>query len=231
MKELRFAIKNTIPVFFTYVFIGIAFGILMKEAGYGPVLSAVSALFIYAGSMQLIMVPMMASGSSLVSLAVMTFFVNARHIFYGIGFVEKYRRMGWKAPYMIMTLTDETYSILSSISFEAGLDEDRASLYISMLDHSYWILGCILGSCAGTYLNFDMRGIDFAATAFFLIVVVNQWHQQKSKLPFIAAAGCSALCFMLLGADRFLIPAIVSCLLVLIVLKRPIESKEALRDE
>ena len=231
MKELRFAIKNTIPVFFTYVFIGIAFGILMKEAGYGPVLSAASALFIYAGSMQLIMVPMMASGSSLMSLAAMTFFVNARHIFYGIGFVEKYRRMGWKAPYMIMTLTDETYSILSSISFDPGLDEDKASLYISMLDHSYWIVGCILGSCAGTYLNFDMKGIDFAATAFFLIVVVNQWQQQSSKLPFIAAALCSALCFILLGADSFLIPSIVSCLITLLILKNRITSKEGYGDE
>ena len=106
MKELRFAVKNTVPIFFTYLFIGIAFGILMSDAGYSVLLTTASSLFIYAGSMQLVMVPMMTSGASLLSLAVMAFFVNARHIFYGIGFIEKFRGMGWRYPYMILSLTD-----------------------------------------------------------------------------------------------------------------------------
>ena len=112
MKELRFAVRNTFAIFFTYLFIGIAFGILMSDAGYGVLLTTASSLFIFAGSMQLVMVPMMTSGASLFSLALMTFFINARHIFYGIGFIEKFRRMGWRCPYMIMALTDETYSVL-----------------------------------------------------------------------------------------------------------------------
>ena len=106
MPEFRFAVKQTIPIFFTYLFIGIAFGILMSDAGYGVVLSTLSAVFIFAGSMQLVMVPMMTSGASLITLAVMAFFINARHIFYGIGFVEKFRRMGHRYPYMVFALTD-----------------------------------------------------------------------------------------------------------------------------
>ena len=106
MKEFRFAIKNTVPIFFTYLFIGIAFGILMSDAGYGVLLSTASAFFIFAGSMQIVMVPMMTSGASLISIAIMTFFINARHLFYGIGFIEQFRSMGWKKPYMILTLTD-----------------------------------------------------------------------------------------------------------------------------
>ena len=115
MRELRFAVKNTFPIFFTYLFIGIAFGMLMTDAGYGILLTTASALFIYAGSMQLVMVPMMTSGASLISLALMTLFINARHIFYGIGFIEKFRGMGWRYPYMILALTDETYYVLYSM--------------------------------------------------------------------------------------------------------------------
>lgn len=227
MKEFRFAVKNTIPIFFTYLFIGIAFGILMSDAGYGVLLTTASAFFIFAGSMQLVMVPMMTSGASLLSLALMSFFINARHIFYGIGFVEKYRRMGWRCPYMIHSLTDETFSLLGSIRYDPDLDEDRAAFFISLLDQSYWIFGCFVGVCAGEFLNFDLSGAEFSATAFFLVVVVNQWRQQRSKLPFVIAAGSALVFFLLLGKEYFIIPTLTGCLALLLLLRRPIEGKEA----
>ena len=231
MKELRFAVRNTVPIFFTYLFIGIAFGILMSDAGYGILLTTASAIFIFAGSMQLVMVPMMTSHASLLSLALMTFFINARHIFYGIGFIEKFRRMGWRYPYMILTLTDETYSILCSVQYEEGLDEDKAAFLIAMLNHLYWIFGCFIGACAGKFLQFDLRGIEFSATAFFLVVVVNQWRQSRSRLPFLAAAVCSSGFFFLLGRDYFLIPTLFTCLAALVLLRRPVEKKEGIRNE
>ena len=231
MREFRFAVKNTIPIFFTYLFIGIAFGILMSDAGYSVLLATASAFFIFAGSMQLVMVPMMTSGASLFSLALMTFFINARHIFYGIGFIEKFRGMGWRCPYMILTLTDETYSILCSVQYETGLDEDKAAFLIAMLNHLYWVFGCFVGACAGQFLQFDMRGIGFSATAFFLVVVVNQWRQYRSKLPFLTAAVCALGFYLLLGKEYFLIPTLLTCLAALVLLRRPIERKEALRDE
>ena len=231
MKEFRFAIKNTIPIFFTYLFIGIAFGILMSDAGYGVLLSTASAFFIFAGSMQLVMVPMMTSGASLFSLALMSFFINARHIFYGIGFIEKFRRMGWRYPYMVLTLTDETYSVLCSIKYDADLDEDRAAFLIAMTDHLYWVFGCFIGACAGRYLPFDMRGIEFSATAFFLVVVINQWRQYRSKLPFLTAAICAFGFYLMLGRDYFLIPTLVTCLAAMIFLRKPIEQKEDSADE
>lgn len=231
MRELRFAVRNTIPIFFTYLFIGIAFGMLMSDAGYGVLLSTASGLFIFAGSMQIVMVPMMTSGAPLPALALMTFFINARHIFYGIGFIEKFRRMGRRCPYMILTLTDETYSILCSVQYEAGLDEDKAAFLIAMLNHLYWVFGCFIGACAGQYLQFDMRGIDFSATAFFLVVVVNQWHQYRSKLPFLTAAVCALGFYLLLGKEQFLIPSLIACLAALILLRKPIEAKEGMRNE
>lgn len=231
MREFRFAIKQTIPIFFTYLFIGIAFGILMNNAGYSVLLSIASALFIYAGSMQLVMVPMLTSGASLLTLALMTFFINARHIFYGIGFVEKFRTMGWRCPYMILTLTDETYSILCSAQYEPDLDENKAAFLISMFNHLYWIVGCLAGSLAGQLLQFDMRGIDFSATAFFLIVVVNQWRQYRSKLPFLTAAVCALIFYLLLGKDYFLIPTLSSCLAALMLLRNPIQRKEGTEND
>lgn len=231
MRELRFALKNTIPIFFTYLFIGIAFGMLMSDAGYGVLLSTASALFIFAGSMQIVMVPMMTSSASLPALALMTFFINARHLFYGIGFIEQFRRMGWRRPYMVLTLTDETYSVLCSVQYEEGLDEDRAAFLIALLDHLYWVFGCFIGACAGQYLQFDMRGIDFSATAFFLVVVVNQWRQYRSKLPFLTAAVCALGFYLILGKEQFLIPSLIACLAALILLQKPIEAKEGDRNE
>ena len=231
MKELRFAVKNTVPIFFTYLFIGIAFGILMSDAGYSVLLTTASSLFIYAGSMQLVMVPMMASGASLLSLAVMAFFINARHVFYGIGFIEKFRRMGWRSPYMILALTDETYSVLCSVKYDEGLDQARASFLIALLNHSYWIFGSFVGACAGRFLQFDMRGIEFSATALFLVVVVNQWRQYRSRLPFLTAAVCALGFYLLLGKEYFLIPTLVSCLAGLLLLRKPVEQREGMTDE
>lgn len=124
MQEFKIALKNTFPIFFTYIFLGIAFGILMNNAGYGLLLSILSAVFVYAGSMQFIMVPMMVSGDSLISIAIMTFFVNARHLFYGIAFIERFRKMGIRFPYMVLTLTDETYSVLCSVKDEDTFFKD-----------------------------------------------------------------------------------------------------------
>ena len=228
---MRFAVKNTVPIFFTYLFIGIAFGILMSDAGYSVLLTTASSLFIYAGSMQLVMVPMMASGASLLSLAVMAFFVNARHVFYGIGFIEKFRRMGWRSPYMILALTDETYSVLCSVKYDEGLDQARASFLIALLNHSYWIFGSFVGACAGRFLQFDMRGIEFSATALFLVVVVNQWRQYRSRLPFLTAAVSALGFYLLLGKEYFLIPTLVSCLAGLLLLRKPVEQREGIADE
>ena len=139
--------------------------------------------------------------------------------------------MGWRYPYMILTLTDETYSVLCSVQYEEGLDEDKAAFLIAMLDHLYWIFGCFIGACAGRFLPFDLSGIEFSATAFFLVVVVNQWREYRSRLPFLTAAVCALGFYALLGSEYFLIPTLVTCLAALILLRGPIEAKEGTRDE
>ncbi|MBR0536681.1 MAG: branched-chain amino acid transporter AzlC, partial [Clostridia bacterium] len=133
-------------------------------------------------------------------------------------------------PYMVMALTDETYSILCSVRYNAGLDEDKSAFFIAMLNHIYWISGCTLGAFAGSFLQFDLRGFEFSATALFLVITVNQWRRYKTKLPFLTAAGCAVIFFLLLGKEYFLIPTLLSCLALLLLLRSPIEKKEGLLD-
>ena len=219
MREFRFALKQTFPIFFTYLFIGIAFGMMMSEAGYAPVWSVIMAVFIYAGSMQIVMVPLLTAGAPLPTLALMTLFINGRHLFYGLGFIERFRKMGWRYPYMVLTLTDETYSILCSVQYEPGLDEQRADFLIALINQCYWVFGCLLGACLSSYLHLNAEGIDFSATAFFLVVVVNQWMQAKSKLPALCGLFSAFVFLLLLGPDRFLIPALAFSTLVLMFLR------------
>lgn len=227
LKELRYAVRRTVPILFTYLFIGVAFGMMMSDAGYGVLPTVLSALFIYAGSMQIVMVPMLAAGAPLWTLALTAFTVNARHVFYGIGFIERFRQMGWRRPYMIFALTDETYSALCSARYDDGLDESRAAFLIALFDHLYWVAGCFAGACAGRLLPFDMAGIEFSATAFFLVVVIEQWRQYRAKLPFLTAAVAALGFLLLLGPDAFLLPTLAACLLGLLLLRRPVERKEA----
>lgn len=231
MNEFRFALKQTFPIFFTYIFIGIAFGIMMSEAGYSAVASMLCAVFIYAGSMQIVMVSLLQADASLITMAVMTFFINARHMFYGVGFIEQFRRMGWRYPYMVLALTDETYSILCSVKYPDDVDRKKADFLIALLNHSYWILGCFLGGFAGQVFPFDLTGIDFSATAFFLVVVLNQLRQYRSKIPVITGLVSAVLFYLLLGPDYFLIPTLVLTFAALIPLEKKVSKEVSLTDE
>ena len=211
MRELRYGLKQTFPIFFTYLFMGVAFGVMMAKAGYGP--------------LQFVMVPLLQAHTPLLTMAVMAFFINARHIFYGVGMIDRFRTMGWRFPYMVFSLTDETYSVLCSIQHPKGLDRQRADFFIALCDHCYWMAGCFLGGWAGALLPVDLTGIDFSATAFFVVVAVNQWRQYPSKLPALSGL-CSAVVFyLLLGPDYFLIPALSVSLVVLIVRRRSGQAK------
>ena len=222
MKEFKFALKHTFPIFVAYIFLGIAFGILMINSGYGTTISLLSSIFIYAGSMQFVMIPLMISHTSILTLAVMAFFVNARHLFYGLGFIEKFRKMKWAYPYMVFSLTDETYSILCSVKYDEGINEQKAAFLISLLNQCYWVSGCVLGSIIGNYLDVDLTGIDFSATAFFLIVVVNQWKEYKTKLPFAIGAVCAVTFLFITGPNNFLIPTLSTSTILLIILNKHI---------
>ena len=226
MREFSFALRQTAPICLTYLFIGIAFGVMMADTGYSALWSVICAVFIFAGSLQIVMVSLLQAGVPLWTMAVMTFFINARHIFYGVVFIERFRKMGWRYPYMVFALTDETYSVLCSAKYEAGLDQQRADFFIALLDHLYWVIGCLLGGLAGHLIPWDLTGIDFSATAFFVVVVVNQWRQQGSRLPAVTGLVSALLFYVLLGADQFLIPALAVSMITLVVLRDRVTARQ-----
>lgn len=219
MKTFRFAVKQIVPLLFSYVFVGIAFGILMNEAGYSVLWSFFAATFIYAGSMQLVMLPLLTAGTPIFMMAVMTFFINARHMFYGLGFIERFRSMGRKYPYMVLTMTDETYSVLCALEYPEDVDARKADFTIACCCHLLWIVSCTLGASLGALLPFDMAGIEFSATAFFVTVCVNQWRQFPSHIPVLTGLGCAVVFYVVLGAEHFLLPALSVSLIVLMVMK------------
>lgn len=168
---IGFAFRQSVPVMLGYIFLGIAFGLLLQDAGYSFVWAFFISVIVYAGSMQFIMVSLMTGGAGLLYTAVMTFFINGRHIFYGLSFVEKYKKMGKACPYMVFSLTDETYSVLCGTKVPEGMKEDKVFFWISLFDHSYWVAGSVLGAVAGSYITIDTTGIDFSMTALFLVIM------------------------------------------------------------
>lgn len=218
-KIIKTAFIKSLPVMAGYIVLGIGFGILLKKAGYGLIWAFLMSLTIYAGSMQYVAVSLLTSGASLLSVALTTLMVNARHLFYGISMVDKYKDAGAKKPYLIFALTDETYSLLCGDDYPEGADPHWYSFFISLFDQCYWILGSVLGSILGTVVTFNTAGIDFAMTALFVTVFVEQWLTTKNHLPAITGLLCSVGCLVIFGADNFLIPTMIAITIVLSLCK------------
>ena len=219
------AFTATIPVMSGYFVLAIGFGILLKTKGYGWGWSVAMSAFIYAGSMQYLTIDLLCGGASLITTALTTLMVNARHLFYGISMVEKYRNTGKRKPYLIFALTDETYSLVSSKEAIKDVKEPKEYYFIvSLFNQMYWILGSIVGSLLGTVAEFNTEGIDFALTALFVTIFVEQWLTVKNHFSAITGLGVSLLFLCLLGPDGFLIPTMIMIVVLLLSFRKRIES-------
>ncbi len=225
-KVLRIAFVKSVPVMAGYLSIGIAFGLLMQEMGYNVFWALLISLILYAGSMQFVLLQFLSGGASLLTVAVTTLLVNSRHLFYGLSFMDTFRSMGKKYLYMVHSLTDETYSLLCSYQPQEGEDGKQVMFWISLLDHIYWLVGTALGALAGGLIPFDTTGIDFAMTALFVVIFVEQWKGAKSHLPAIAGLVCGVLSLLVFGADRFILPAMILGIAVLLGSKKYVLQKE-----
>jgi len=223
-KTIQNAFMKSLPVMAGYVVLGIGFGILLKQAGYGLFWSFLMSLTIYAGSMQYVAVSLLTSGASLISVGLTTLMVNARHLFYGVSMIDKYEGAGKKKAYMIFSLTDETYSLLCGGDVPEGVEKHWYRFFVSLFNQSYWILGCVLGSVVGTLITFDTAGIEFSMTALFVTVFVEQWLTTKNHLPAIIGLVCSILCLVFFGADNFLIPTMIAITVVLLFVKKRVKA-------
>lgn len=194
MRQLKLALRaafpRTVPVMVGYLFLGAAFGILLESKGYGFGWAALMSIFIYAGSMQFVAVDLLATGAGFLQVILMTLMVNIRHVFYGISMLGKFRNLGAKKPYMIFSLTDETFSLLCTAEPPKNVDRNWFFFFIALFNQLYWIVGSVVGGLLGSSFSFNTQGIDFAMTALFVVIFVNQWREAKSHVPALVGLVC-----------------------------------------
>ena len=219
-KTTKIALLDTIPVMTGYVFLGFGFGIIMQQNGFGLIWAVAMSLFIYAGSMQYVGVGLLTGGAGLLTAALATLLVNARHLFYGISMIDAYKGTGKKKPYLIFALTDETYSLVSREQLPQGVNRNSYFFLVSLFDQCYWVAGTALGSLAGSLIPMNFEGIDFALTALFVTIFVEQWLSSKDHFPAIVGVVSAAACLLLFGPETFLIPTMILIAAILIMANR-----------
>ena len=215
--------RASLPVMAGYLVLGTGFGMVLRNAGYGPGWALAMSVFIYAGAMQFVMVNLLTGGASLLTVAVTTLLVNARHVFYGISMIDRYHNTGKVKPYLICALTDETYSLLCTDTRLMPPEGEKRTAYcfwVSLLNHCYWVAGSVAGALFGAVVPFSTRGIDFSLTALFLTTLVDQWRSGKGRVYNGAGLGLSALCLLIFGKENFLIPAMILILAFLMLADR-----------
>lgn len=219
-KTFRSALLATLPVLTGYLVLGFGFGIILRSGGYSIWLALAMSVLIYAGSMQYVAIGLLTGGASLLTTLLTTLMVNARHLFYGISMLERYKHTGKKKPYLIFALTDETYSLVCHD--DPNIPPEQRSnyyLFVSLLNHVYWVAGSLMGAAVGSLVTFNSEGIDFALTALFLTVFLEQWLSTKKHSPAIIGVAVSVLCLLIFGSEQFLIPAMLVIALLLCLMK------------
>ncbi len=225
-KTLRYAVKHSFPIFISFIPVGLAYGVLMQHAGYNALWTGACTLFVFAGSLQYLMVTFFAGGVSLVTVAVMSLLLNSRHIFYGLSFIEKFRSFGFWKYFLIYSLTDENYSLHCSHDFEEGVNEKWAYILTALCTLFYWLFSSVMGALVGTIIPFDTTGIDFALTALFIVILIEQMKGADNRLPALLAFVSSIVCLVLIGPANFILPSLVITVALLTTLRGRIEPKE-----
>lgn len=220
------AFPHTIPVMTGYLFLGMAFGILLDSKGYPVLWALLMSVIIYAGSMQFVAIELLSGIFNPIQTIVMTLVVNARHLFYGISMLDRFKGLGRKKGYLIFGLTDETFSLLCACEAPEGVDEKWFRFFLTLLDQCYWVLGSVLGGLVGSLFTFNTEGIDFVMTALFLVIFLDQWKKTKDHVPAVCGILVTAACLVLFGPDGFLIPSMFGILIVLALYKKRYEGKE-----
>ena len=226
LKTFKYAFVRSLPIMAGYIVLGLGFGVLLQSKGYGAGWALAMGGLIYAGSMQYVAIDLLAGGASLISAALMTLMVNARHLFYGISMLERYKDTGAAKPYLIFALTDETYSVVCSGDVPDGVDRKKYYFWVSLLDQFYWVVGCVAGALLGSVLPFDTTGIDFSMTALFLVVMVEQWRSTRDHTPVLVGLGVSLVCLLIFGSSNFLIPSMIGITVALTLLRGTMEKRK-----
>jgi len=223
-KSFPAAFRATVPVLLGYSAIGIAFGLLLFDTGLPFYIAPLMSIFIYAGSGQFVGISLFAAQSGYLEIASITLLLNARHMMYGFSVMETFKKTGRIKPYLIFALTDETYALLTTLPAPKGIDTRKFYFFIALLNHCYWVTASVAGYLIGRILPFSTEGLDFALTALFVVLLIEQWYNCRVKLPLFIAAGCAVPALFLLDQRNMLIVSIVSAIAIILLLKKVIEA-------
>ena len=226
-QALKAAFPYTIPVMTGYLFLGISYGVLITSSGFPFWMPMLTSLTVFAGSMEFVLVNLLLDGFNLLQAFLMTLMINARHLFYGISMLDRYRGLGWKKFYMIFGLTDESFSVNCVTDPPESVNRGWFMFFVTLLDHSYWFTGCTLGGIFGSLVHFNTEGLDFAMTALFVVIFLEQWKKDKSHLSAILGLALPIACLLIFGADSFMIPAMLAILAGLTLVRKPMEKEAA----
>ncbi|WP_312612782.1 AzlC family ABC transporter permease [Oscillibacter sp.] len=213
---LRAAFPHTIPVLTGFLFLGIAYGVLMNTKGYGPLWSTLMSAVAFCGSMQFVAISLLTTVFDPLQALLLSFMVNARHLFYGIVMLEKYRGLGKVRIPLIYVLCDETFSLVSTVEPPEGVDKKYFYLSISLLDYLYWVGGTALGGLLGDFIPFDTAGLDFALTALFVVLFMEQWKKRENRAAGLIGIVATAACLLAFGPDNLVIPAMLAIVAILL---------------
>jgi 4-azaleucine resistance transporter AzlC len=224
-EAFKAAFPYTIPICTGFLALGIAYGIYMSAKGFSFVYPLLMSLLIFAGSMELVTVELLLSSFNPLYVFFLTLMINARHLFYGISMLEKYKQVGKKKWYLIFGMCDESFSINCSVTPPPQVDRGWFMFFVTILNHAYWVAGATIGGILGSYLHFNTEGIDFVLTALFVVMLLNQWNEKKNRLPTGIGLAASILCLAVFGADNFMIPAMLLITASLLAVRKHTKQK------
>ncbi len=216
-RELKYALGKTIPIMFSYLFLSMAFGIMMNQAGFPFYWAYLVSLTVYTGAFQFVIVSFLSAGAGIATIALTALAMNCRHMFYGVTFLKEFKSMGKRYPYMIFSLTDETYALYCSLEYPEELDHHQVMFDIAWLSRAYWLIGTLVGALLGQIIPFDFEGVDFCMTALFVTILIDQWKKTENHAPAVIG-GVSAVVFLLIfGASRFMLPSLMVTTALLLI--------------
>lgn len=219
-KAFKAALPYTIPICIGFLFLGMSYGFLMRSKGFSFVYPMFMSLFIFAGSMEFVTVELLLSAFHPLHAFFLALMVNARHLFYGISMLEKYKNTGWKKTYLIYGMCDESFTVNCSVTPPPEVDRGWFMFFVTLLNQAYWVGGATLGALLGYVVRFDTKGIEFVMTALFVVMFLNQWEETKNHRSALTGLGCSILCLMVFGSGRFILPAMALIILCFFIGKK-----------
>lgn len=222
-RSFRRAFPHTIPIFAGFWFLGLTYGIYMNVSGFSFWYPMLMSLTIFAGSAEFVAVNLLLGAFDPLQALAMTLMINARHLFYGISMLDRYRGTGWKKPYLIFGMCDESFSINCSADVPEDADRGWFMFFVTLLNHLYWFSGATLGGIFGSLIRFNTEGLDFVMTAMFVVIFLEQWLKEERHTSSLLGIGLSLLCLLAFGAEHFIIPAMLAILAVLTALRGRLE--------